>query len=184
MPLRRFLTVLLFIVIIPAGLFAQAGDSDASGAVDEEQASLEGFTVSIEAGTGFNLLSFVPGIPFIIGVPMSISSNSVSFTPQFGFIYYFDIWTDLHNAYYVPLGLNIKYNPYGVGLDLLYYPAVGGTNTNNMLSIAASAEALLFQSGWFSLLFELKFGQTLVFEPDGMAAQLMINIALKPRFKL
>ena len=54
---------------IPAGLFAQAGDSDASGAVDEEQASPEGFTVSIEAGTGFNLLSFVPGIPFIIGVP-------------------------------------------------------------------------------------------------------------------
>lgn len=172
--------ILLLIIIMPAGAFAQAGDSQDTGA----EVPAEGFEVSIDVRTGINLVGIIPGIPVIIGVPLSISPETVSITPQVGFVYYFDVLTDLHNEYYVPVGLNVLYNPYALGLDLLYYPAVGGSNTNHLMSVAAVSEMEILKSGRFSLLFELKFGSMFIFDPAETKAMIMVNAEFIPRFKL
>ena len=156
---RIYTTLLLFlmIIIIPAAGFAQntapAGDITE---VPDETAEPEGFTVSIDLRTGVNLIGFIPGIPAFIGVPMSISSNTFTITPEVGFIYYFDVWTDIHNSFYIPLGLSAIYNPMNLGIDLLYYVPVGGTNTNYMMSAAAVTESAIISAGSFSLMLELK----------------------------
>lgn len=170
---RRGILFLLIAFIIPAGLSAQAGDSET-----------EGFNVSIDLRLGVNIIEIVPGIPVVIGVPMSISADTVTITPQFGFLYYFDVWTDLHNSYYIPLGISTLYNPMNLGLDLMYYAPVGGTNTNHMMSTALVTEFEIYSSGAFKLLFELKFGPVFVFDPNGPNVLIMINSAFIPRYKL
>ena len=179
---KTVIFLLLLFSFFPVSVLSEAGDnSEESGT-----ASAEGldFTVSIDARVGAELIGIIPGVSAIIGVPMSLSTESVSFTPQFGFIYYFDIMTDVHNEFYIPLGLNVLYNPYSLGLDLLFYPAVGGSTPNNMLSIAAVSELELLSSGSFMLLLDLKFGSAFIFEPSGSRALGMIHISLIPRFKL
>ena len=193
---RTVVFILLLITIFPVLVFSETGNDSAepvetpteevpADEVPEEEAAKGiNFTVSIDARIGGSLVGIIPGISGIIGVPMSLSDESISFAPQFGFIYYFSILTDYHNEYYVPIGINLLYNPYSLGLDFLFYPAVGGTNTNNMFSVTIVNELNLYTKEFFSLLLEFKFGSMFVFDPTGTKAQAMINLAIIPRFKL
>ena len=176
MHLRPAVFLLLLTVFIPAAVFAAADDSDIAAA--------GGFSLSIDGRVGVNAFGIVPGIPVMIGVPMSITDDSVTLTPQFGFIYYFDVLTDYHNPYYVPVGLSALYNPIGVGLDFMYYPAVGGTNTNHLMSVSAVSEVEIFSAGAFSLNFELKLGPMFILDPDGWKTFVSINSVFIPRYTL
>lgn len=179
---RIGIIILLIAIITPVGLIAQTGDSDSKS--DSAGTVSEGFTLSLDLRTGLNIIGLVPGIPVIIGVPMSISPDSISITPQFGFLYYFDVMTELHNPYYLPLGISLFYNPMAVGVDILFYPAIGGANTNSILSAAVVSEVELLKSGRFSLLFGLKFGPAFIFEPSGTKVFAMVDCVFIPRFKL
>lgn len=167
----RFLKIGILIIIIclfiPAGLFAQAG----------------GFSAAVDLRTGFNLFGIVPGIPAIIGVPLSISEQSITISPQFGFLYYFDVLTDLHDPYFIPLGASVIYNPLKTGLDLLYYVPAAGTIMTHMVSAAVVSEAELVETGRFSLLLEMKLGSMFVLDPANPGVFLMLNTVIIPRFK-
>ena len=165
----RICILLVFLcIILPAGLFAQAGD----------------FSVSIDFRTGYSMFGIVPGIPAVIGVPMSITPDTVTITPQFGFEYFFNVMTDLHNPFYVPLGANVIYNPVNTGIDVMYFVPVGGTVPTHMLSAAVVSELEIFSRERFSLLFEMKIGPMFIFDPDQRRVFLMVNSVLIPRFKL
>ncbi|MDC7227694.1 MAG: hypothetical protein PQJ61_13090 [Spirochaetales bacterium] len=185
-PLGTVILILLFIIIIPVSAAAQASDAgnDVSEGDVETEAATEGFSISLDVRTGVNLFGIVPGIPFSVGVPFFINPQSVTITPQFGFVYFFDVMTDYHNEYYLPVGLTVYYNPYNLGADLVYYPPIGGSNTNHMLSIAAASELELYSKNSFSMNMEVKFGTMLIFDPAETRTHIMLNMAFIPRVKL
>ncbi len=162
---------------------SQIGDSQIAEEADEKVDG-EGFTVSIDFRTGVDVIGIIPGIPAVVGVPMSISSDSVTIVPHFGFIYYFDVWSDLHNPYYIPLGISCLYNPLAVGGDVTYYTPVGGTNTTQMLYASVISELNILKKERFSLNFEVKFGPMFIFDPTGTRVQIMVETVFIPRYKL
>lgn len=191
--IKTVILLLLLIIIIPVSVSAQTADDEAGKSLDEgsaeaEQTSFfEDFAVSIDARLEANLIGLmppIPGIPFIIGVPMSLSPETVTITPQFGFVYYFDVMTVVHNEFYVPIGLSAVYNPISIGLDFMFYPAVGGRASNNLMSLSAVSEVELFSKDKFSLLLGLKFGSMFILDPAENMAMIMLDAALIPRYKL
>lgn len=180
--LYKQLYLLIFVIAIftPVGLFAQTGEYDE----EVDSISQNGFEMSLDLRVGVNALGIIPGLPVVIGVPMTFSADTIRITPQFGFLYCFDVMTELHNSYYIPLGISFMYSPITTGIDFTYYQPVGGTNTNSFLSTAIVSEFELYKKEKFSLLFELKFGPTFIYDSGGTRVFAMVNCAFIPRFKL
>lgn len=171
---------LLILIITPVGLSAQTGDTDVPPDITAE----EGFEISLDLRIGSNLLGIIPGVSAVIGVPMTISPDTVCITPQFGFLYYFDVMSDLHNSFYLPFGISLLYSPMSTGIDIMYYQPAGGANTNSILSTMVVSEFEIYKKGNFSFLFELKFGPSFIYDSAGSRVFAMVDFSFIPRYKL
>ncbi|MDC7126950.1 MAG: hypothetical protein PQJ46_15365, partial [Spirochaetales bacterium] len=133
---KKSVFLIIILMFLPFTIFAEYIDDEniASDVTSAEADSGEvlDFTLGVEISLGVNILGFIPGAFSILGIPLSLSSESVSFVPQGGFFYCSNLWSDLHNSFYIPAGLTVLYNPFKLGCNFMYYFPVGGDNDNQM----------------------------------------------------
>ena len=183
--MRAFRTAVFLLLIIPVFAFAETGDDSAGADTPAEDAvAAEGFSVSVDLRLGPNVSGLTPGLSAVIGVPLHFSSDTFSLAPLFGFQYMFDVWTDMHESFYIPLGLAVIYNPMLTGLELIYYPPVGGTAGNHLFTAAVISELELLQEEQFSMLIDLCFGPGFVLSAAETAFFIRLNTALTLRYML
>ncbi len=182
---RKLLLILTVLLILPAGLYAQTGSYDPEQVFSNPANSeAEGFRVAVDLRLGGTAANFIPGLSAVVGVPMQLSSDSVSLVPLVGFLYFFDVWTDIHSTYYIPVGIEAVYNPYNLKLKVLYYPPVGTADGIHLLSATGGAELALFDTGGFSMRFDIGLGPMFVFDPAGTAVLFSINSSLIMRYMI
>jgi len=182
---RKLLFILTVIIILPAGLFAQAGSSDPGAAADVTvDAAPEGFNVSIDLRLAGTAVSIIPGLSAIIGVPISLGSDSLALVPQVGFLYFFDVWTDIHSSYYIPVGIGVIYNPLNIGLEVLYYPPVGDDAGIHLISATAAAEMMFLEAEAFSMHFGMGLGPVFILDPAAPRMIFRVNSALILRYRI
>ncbi|MBI9109508.1 MAG: hypothetical protein JEZ04_22385 [Spirochaetales bacterium] len=176
--LGKLLFTLILIIILPVCAMAQTGGSD----IDTEV--VDGLEVAVDLRLAGNAVSIIPGLSAIIGVPISLGREFITLIPMVGFQYFFDVWTDIHNSYYLPLGLGLVYNPMNVGIELLYYLPVGVTDGKHFLSAAVSGETLLFEISGFSMHFGLSLGPLFVLDASDSRLLFRVNSALLLRYSI
>lgn len=205
---RKLLIILIVLFILPAGLYAVTGSSDpvapedAAVETDEgvspegdgppsegegeapPEAEPGGFAVAVDLRLGGVSIGFAPALSAVVGVPMLLSTDSVSLAPLVGFMYFFDIWTDVHSTFYIPVGIEAVYYPYNLNLKVMYYPPVAATDGIHLLSVTGGAELMMFEAGGFSMNLDFGIGPMFVLDPDGLGVILSINSALIMRYRI
>ena len=179
---RKHLIILTILILTTGWAWSQSenpGEPAQAGAPEDE-----GFSVSIDLRLGGSALNIIPGLSAIVGVPLSFGSDSVTLIPLVGFQYYFDVWTDVHNSYYVPFGLAAEVNSVGVGLEVMYYPPVAAETPKHLLSAAVYSEGELLDAGAFTMDFGIGIGPLLVMDPADFRILFRLNSSLILRYRL
>jgi hypothetical protein len=115
---------------------------------------------------------------------MSLSDDGFTLIPQVGFLYFFDVLTDIHSSYYIPVGIAAVYNPLNLGVELLYYPPVGVADGKHLLSATISGEAMLLETGGFSINFGVGLGPMFILNTAGGSVIFRINSAFLFRYRI
>ncbi len=131
---------------------------------EESAASWETRFFSPAVGLEANVMGFIPNYSLLIDFGMRFSSD-ITISPRVGFTYFMDIWDEIHDQFYFPVGVRINL-PFHTAVGILYYLPLEGDFNRARFRISAGGERILYRGADFGLVLEAAMGAGLFFFYD------------------
>ncbi|MBI9101553.1 MAG: hypothetical protein JEY99_03990 [Spirochaetales bacterium] len=132
--------ILAFLILSSFIFMLSAQENEVIEKSGSSAVSVRGLTPALEIEA--NTFGFAPNFTFFMDLGFNLGPRII-ISPRVGFTYFLDVWDEIHDDMYIPVGVRISL-PFYTFAELLYYFPIEFDYNRIRLRFSAGGEAFLY----------------------------------------